>query len=108
MGSSCALLTPRNREKELKEGHTVCFHITHHTTCCKKQILEERPALQLLLRGGEVQGTLAQSPLSDCTAPAKATPAFQPQRHFYSNHAPFPALSESLKAANLSSPQALN
>lgn len=69
MGSSCGLLTPRNKEKELKEEHTACFYVTYHTTFCKKQemhfILEEGPALQLLLRGGEVQGTLMQSPLPE-------------------------------------------
>lgn len=69
-GSSCGLLTPRNREKELKKGHTERFYITYHTTLCTNQemrfILEEGPALGLLLLGGEeVQGTLMQSLLPD-------------------------------------------
>ena len=55
MGSSCGLLTPRNKEKELQEGHTECFHITYHTTLCTNQemhfILEKGPALRLLLPG---------------------------------------------------------
>lgn len=91
MGSSCGLLTPRNKEKELKEGHTTCFYVTYHTTFCRSQkthfILEEEPALQLLLPGGEVQGALVQSSLSGRTTPAKAIPAFYPQRDFHRNHA---------------------
>lgn len=39
-------------------------------------ILEEEPALQLLLPGGEVQGALVQSSLLDRTTPTKAIPAF--------------------------------
>lgn len=80
MGSSCGLLTPTNKEKKLKEGHTTCFYVTYHTTFCKSQemhfILEEEPALQLLLPGGDIQGALVQSSLLDRTTPTKAIPAF--------------------------------
>lgn len=68
MGNSCGLLTPRNKEKELKEGHTECFHTTYHTTLCTNQemrfILEEGPALQLLLlpdRAGRYKGPLCRA-----------------------------------------------
>lgn len=62
MGSSCSLITPRNKENELKEGHSEFFRISYCTTLYLKQemhfILEVGPALD---RSGRHRGTLSRA-----------------------------------------------
>lgn len=62
MGSSCSLITPGNKENELKEGHSEFLHISYCTILYLNQemhlILAEGPALD---RAGRYRGILCRA-----------------------------------------------